>query len=142
MPPQQQAVIPVALKALTAYIRRAEELDRDVVNPDAPVIAYFCRKYAMEKGISTRQGQSSPEINGFLLGLMDTLEEDKRALGASALDDTGAITCENYAHSIFAKADEEDRAGTATGETAKGFYKASAFFDILEQFGDMDPETQ
>lgn len=134
----QPMVIPAQLKPLTAFIRRAEEMDRDTMNADASIIAFYCRKYAMEKGIQMKL--STPEINAFLFSLMDTLETCKQTLQIS--DDTGSITCENYAHSIFAKADDEDRAGNATKETAKGFYTASTFFDILEQFGELDAETQ
>ena len=131
-------IIPEKLKALTAFIRRAEELDKDTANPDAQVIAYFCRKYAMEKGMKMKL--NAPEINAFLFNLMDNLEKSKQTLNVS--DGAGAITCENYAHSIFSKYDEEDRAGNATKMTAKGFYTASTFFDILEQFGELDSEVQ
>ena len=135
---QPPMVIPAQLKPLTSFIRRAEELDRDTMNPDASVIAFYCRKYAMEKGIQMKL--SGPEINAFLFSLMDTLETCKQTLQVN--DDTGSITCENFAHSIFLKADDEDRSGNATKDTAKGFYTASTLFDILEQFGELDAETQ
>ena len=131
-------IIPEKLKPLTAFIRRAEELDKDTANPDAQIIAYFCRKYAMEKGIKMKL--NAPEINTFLFSLMDNLEKSKQTLIVS--EETGAVTCENYAHSVFSKYDEEDRAGNATKMTAKGFYTASTFFDILEQFGELDAEVQ
>ena len=131
-------MIPEKLKPLTAFIRRAEELDKDTANPDAQIIAYFCRKYAMEKGMKMKL--NTPEINTFLFNLMDNLEKSKQTLNVS--DEAGAVTCENYAHSVFSKYDEEDRAGNATKMTAKGFYTASTFFDILEQFGELDSEVQ
>ena len=43
--------IPASLKGLTAYIKRAEELDRETSNPDSKIIAYFCRTFAMERGM-------------------------------------------------------------------------------------------
>ena len=70
---------------------------------------------------------------------MDQLELSKKNLVISK--DSGAITCENYAHNIFAKADDEYRAGESTKETARNFYAASTFFDILEQFGELDEEN-
>jgi vacuolar protein sorting-associated protein VTA1 len=37
-------------------------------------------------------------------------------------------------------ADEEDRAGLADKETAMRFYMAGNIFDVLAQFGDLEPE--
>lgn len=64
------------------------------------------------------------------------------------------MMCENFALSVFDMADQEDRAGMANKETARVFYNgtdqyhshfmlilASSFFDILEQFGDLDEEV-
>lgn len=160
------SVIPPQLKILTAFIRRAEEvrrspqslffdletfdliitslclqspsskLDNDRQNPDSALIAYYCRAYAVDKGIKMRI--DGAEVNTFLFGLMDSLELSKKALVIN--NDSGAVTCENYAHNIFAKADDEYRAGESTKETAKNFYAASSFFDILEQFGPLDEE--
>lgn len=78
------------------------------------------------------------EVNTFLFGIMDSLEMTKRTLVIN--NDSGAITCENYAYNVFAKADDEYRAGESTKETARNFYAASSFFDILEQFGPLDEE--
>jgi vacuolar protein sorting-associated protein VTA1 len=93
----------------------------------------------MEKGIKLKS--KSPDVNTFLLSLMNALEASKKVIGPIK-DDAGAVTCENFALSIFTKADEEDRAGVATKDTAKTFYAAATFFDILEQFGDLDQEIQ
>ena len=49
--------------------------------------------------------------------------------------------CENFAFTIFMKAEEEDRSGKITGATAKQFYAAALMFDVCEQFGDLDPEV-
>jgi hypothetical protein len=67
------------------------------------------------------------------------------------------VVCESYAVTVFSKADEEDRDGYANKETARQFYNgidprkyimlrllicvASTFFDILDQFGDVDDEV-
>lgn len=131
-------VIPAPLKPLTAFIRRAEELEKDHLNPDSFIIAYYCRAYAMEKGIKMKL--SSPEINAFLMNMMDALELTKKSIVVN--DDSGSATCENYAYDIFSMADNEDRSGVATKDTAKQFYSASTFFDILEQFGELDSECQ
>ena len=83
---------------------------------------------------------NSPEINAFLMNLMDSLESTKKMLQID--ERNGAAICENYAHSLFLKADDEDRSGDATKDTAKTFYSASTFFEILEQFGDVDEEIK
>jgi vacuolar protein sorting-associated protein VTA1 len=90
----------------------------------------------MDKGIKMKL--NSPEVNTFLITLMDSLELSKKSLQISS--GTGASICENYALSVFDKADDEDRAGMANKLTAKTFYTASTFFDILEQFDELDPE--
>ncbi|CAM9846272.1 unnamed protein product, partial [Heterosigma akashiwo] len=45
-----------------------------------------------------------------------------------------------FAHAVFARADEEDRAGLADKGTARTFYAAANFYDALAQFGDLAPE--
>lgn len=49
--------------------------------------------------------------------------------------------CENFAFSLFTRADDEDRSGNITKNTAKAFYSASNMFDVLEQFGNLDSEV-
>jgi vacuolar protein sorting-associated protein VTA1 len=72
--------IPPGFKAILPYIRRAEELDKDVTRPESKLIAYFCRQYAMELGIKLRENDTSPEATEFLLSLMDKLEREKNDL--------------------------------------------------------------
>jgi hypothetical protein len=48
---------------------------------------------------------------------------------------------EGFALSVFAKADKQDRAGRADLGTAKTFYAASIFFEILSQFGPVPPDV-
>lgn len=128
--------IPPEMKVLTAFIRRGEELEKDQTNPDCNIVAYYCKTYAMEKGIKMKL--SSPEVNTFLITLMDSLESSKKSLQINP--ESGPSICEMHALSVFDKADDEDRAGEANKATAKTFYTASTFFDILEQFGELDPE--
>jgi vacuolar protein sorting-associated protein VTA1 len=130
--------IPNSLKALSPFIKRAEDLDKEVSNPDAAIVAYYCRTYAMEKAI--KMGLRDSEVQSFLLSLMDTLESSKKNLQIS--DEKGSIICENFAQSIFLKADEEDRLECANKLTAKQFYSAGTYFDILELFGELDLDSQ
>lgn len=114
------------------------KLDQEVNDPDSSLIAYYCRSYAVDKGIKLRI--DDPAVNTFLFSLMDTLESSKKSLPTN---DSGAaaVTCENYAYNIFSKADDEYRSGESTKDTARQFYAASTFYDILEQFGPLDEEV-
>jgi len=128
--------IPPAFKPLTTYIRRAEELDKDVCNSNASVVAYHCRMYAIDKGMKLGLPQSECE---FLFKIMGVIEKSPHT---SLSKDIGKTTCEDFALHVFHIADDEDRgAAGATMGTAKTFYSASAYFDILEQFGELEPDV-
>ncbi|RHY02688.1 hypothetical protein DYB25_003706 [Aphanomyces astaci] len=126
--------IPATFKAVTPFIRRAEELDRDRSRPESQMVAYYCRQYAMELGIKLRNHDASDEASNYLLSLMEALELEMRSLPAHTHEE-GRIICENFAYDIFMRADEEDRNGGSNKNTARTFYAAGSFFDILKQFG-------
>ncbi|EEY66038.1 vacuolar protein sorting-associated protein VTA1 [Phytophthora infestans T30-4] len=136
----QPVKVPPTFKTLLPFIRRAEELDRDTSRPESKLIAYFCRQYAMELGIKLRENDSSNEATDYLLSLMDRLEEEKNKL-PDFTQEEGKEICEDFAMEIFSKADDEDRAGMATKSTARTFYAAGTFFDILSQFGDLSEDV-
>ncbi len=71
--------------------------------------------------------------------MMTRLEKDKKSLPISESD--RKMICEKFAFKVFATADDEDRAGNATMETARTFNAAGTFFDILEQFGELSSEV-
>lgn len=75
----------------------------------------------------------------FLFALFDKAEALKASLNIQGIEDQRKSICESFALSVFAQADDEDRAGNSSMETAKAFYAASIFFDVLEQF---DPELE
>lgn len=128
--------IPPDLKKITAYIRRAEELDRDAArNPESRLVAYYCRQYAVQQGIPL--AASSAAAKTCLTAILETLEQEKTAMQAFTADEAGYL-CRLFAQKVFDKADAQDRAGTASKETAKTFYTAATFWQILEQFGSGD----
>eukprot|EP00644_Phytophthora_capsici_P000222 jgi/Phyca11/503652/fgenesh2_kg.PHYCAscaffold_4_\ len=135
----QPVKVPPTFKTLLPFIRRAEELDRDTSRPESKLIAYFCRQYAMELGIKLRENDSSNEATDYLLSLMDRLEDEKNKLPDFSQEE-GKEICEDFAMEIFSKADDEDRAGMANKSTARTFYAAGTFFDILNQFGDISED--
>jgi vacuolar protein sorting-associated protein VTA1 len=119
--------VPPVLKPLTPFIQRGEEMKK--ANTDASrVVCFFCLKYAMELGMGLND--KSPECKAFLMELMNDLESCKVKMD----DATAKSTCEDFAMSVFARADEIDRAGHADKSTAQSFYAAATFFDLLKQF--------
>ena len=48
------------------------------------------------------------------------------------------MLCRKFANKVFDKADKVDRAGMANKSTAKSFYAAASFLDMLQQFEDGD----
>jgi vacuolar protein sorting-associated protein VTA1 len=127
--------IPEQLKPISQYIRKAEELDKDSTNPDSRVVAYCCRFYAVDKAIKMKL--KIPEVSVFLQETMGNLEKNKVTLTT----DERKLVCERFAFKVFSIADDEDRAGVATKKTAQTFHAAATFFDILEQFGDLESDV-
>ncbi|TDH65123.1 uncharacterized protein CCR75_008914 [Bremia lactucae] len=136
----QPVKVPPTFKSLLPFIRRAEELDRDTSRPESKLIAYFCRQYAMELGIKLRENDPSNESTDYLLSLMDRLEYEKNKLPEFSQEE-GKEICEDFALEIFSKADDEDQTGMANKSTARTFYAAGTFFDILNQFGEISDDT-
>lgn len=120
-------------KMLIPFVQRAQEVEKA-----EPKIAYYCRMYALEQGLEIKSGRA-PEITGLLQALMGKLEKDKAVLQLDSKGD--ALYCENFALTVFNRADRVDRAGRADKATAVTFYAASYFFEILRQFGDPQPDT-
>jgi len=127
--------IPVAVKAVGQYVKRAEEIEKDLTNPDGSVIAFWCRQWAIERSIPYYSEES---VSAFIGELMDTQERNKAAAGDKTL---GKSICENHAHLVFGRADADDRAGKVDKMTAKLFYNAASFLDILEQFEELQEDS-
>ncbi|CAN6201697.1 unnamed protein product [Urochloa humidicola] len=121
-------------KGLLPYLQRADELQKH-----EPLVAYYCRLYAMEKGLRIPQKERTKTTNSILISLMNQLEKDKKTLTLGPDDN---LHLEGFALNVFAKADKQDRAGRADINTAKTFYAASIFFEILNQFGELQPDIE
>lgn len=133
--------LPPELKKVTPYIRRAEELDRDKANAESRLVAYYCRQYAVHSGIALAQSPASKTALGSIL---NDLEKEKVAMSAFTREESKFL-CTQFAMKIFQKADAEDRAGQAGKNTAKSFYAAASFMEILQQFytdGDESEERE
>ena len=125
--------IPPELKKISAYIRRAEELDKDTGNAESRVVAYYCRQYAVHVGIPL--ASTSPAAKEVLGALLGALETEKPAMDNFTRDEAKFL-CKSFADKVFNKADEEDRLGVASKATAKTFYAAATFLQIVDQFCD------
>ncbi|KAL5700119.1 hypothetical protein ACHQM5_025608 [Ranunculus cassubicifolius] len=121
-------------KLLLPYLQRADELQKHEL-----LVAYYCRLYAMERGLKFPNKDRTKTTNSILISLMNQLEKDKKSLKLGPDD---SLYVEGFASNVFAKADKQDRAGRADLNTAKTFYAASIFFEILTQFGDVQPELE
>lgn len=130
--------LPAKLKPIGHYIKTAAEHDkRD------PVVAYYCRFYAVKKGIEI--DSSSPECKKYLLGLMDFLEKQKQAAEADSPiknEVIGQAHVENYALKVFLYADNEDRAGRFNKNVVKSFYTAGMLFDVLSVFDEVSEDIE
>jgi vacuolar protein sorting-associated protein VTA1 len=57
-------------KGLLPYLQRADELQKH-----EPLVAYYCRLYAMEKGMRIPQKERTKTTNSLLISLMNQLEK-------------------------------------------------------------------
>ncbi|XP_074846561.1 vacuolar protein sorting-associated protein VTA1 homolog isoform X2 [Carettochelys insculpta] len=129
--------LPAQFKSLQHHLRTAQELDKR-----EPVVAYYCRLYAMQTGM--KLDSKTPECRKFLSKLMDHLEAMKKHLGdneAITQEIVGCAHVENYALKMFLYADNEDRAGRFHKNMIKSFYTASLLIDVLSVFGELTEEN-
>ncbi|KAJ9531220.1 hypothetical protein QJQ45_006662 [Haematococcus lacustris] len=78
------------------------------------------------------------DINGLVASTLASLEKSKLTLTLDQESDR--YHCESFALKIFSNADRTDRAGRADVNTAKAFFAASFFLEILNQFGPLDAD--
>ncbi|OWF45848.1 vacuolar protein sorting-associated protein VTA1 homolog [Mizuhopecten yessoensis] len=123
--------LPANLKAIQHYLKTATEHDkRD------PVVAYYCRLYAMQKGMEI--DRQSPDCRSFLVALMEYMETMKTSMQDEAITNevVGQAHVEDYALKVFLFADNEDRAGRFNKNVVKSFYSSGMLFDVLSVFGE------
>lgn len=123
--------IPLELKKITQYIRRAEELSKQSnPSPETLIVAYHCRQYAVQMGIPLA---TTPDSKKCLGDILTTLEQHRSKMGNFSKNEKYKI-CRDFAFKIFDKADQQDRAGKSDKGNARTFYAAASFLDILKQF--------
>uniref|UniRef100_A0AAY5KCT7 Vacuolar protein sorting-associated protein VTA1 homolog n=1 Tax=Esox lucius TaxID=8010 RepID=A0AAY5KCT7_ESOLU len=129
--------LPPQLKSIQHHLRTAQEHEkRD------PVVAYYCRLYAMQTGM--KLDSKTPECRKFLVKLMDQLETMKKELADNdsiTQEVVGNAHIENYALKMFLYADNEDRSGRFHKNMIKSFYTSSLLLDVLSVFGELSEEN-
>ncbi len=117
------ASVSESLKAIKAYLLRAEELDK-AQDDKTKLVAYHCRTYAIELGLTLND--KTPESNNCLMQIMQRLESDKAslALTAASLDEKQEIVS-SFALRVWNGANKHDREGKSDKETARSFYVGS-----------------
>ncbi|MCO5605943.1 hypothetical protein L7F22_060129 [Adiantum nelumboides] len=121
-------------KALLPYLRRANEIQKY-----EPLVAYHCRCYARNRVLKIRSIERTKSIEIMLSTLDQQLAKDTKSIQLSSKD---SLYIENFAMSMFMRADKQERCGNVEMRTAKTFYAASLFFEILQNFGGVRLDVQ
>ncbi|XP_024146927.1 vacuolar protein sorting-associated protein VTA1 homolog [Oryzias melastigma] len=128
---------PAPLRSIQHYLRTAQEHEkRD------PVVAYYCRLYAMQTGM--KLDSKTPECRKFLVKLMDQLETMKKEFSDNesiTQEVVGNAHIENYALKLFLYADNEDRSERFHKNMIKSFFTSSLLLDVLSVFGELSEEN-
>jgi hypothetical protein len=128
--------VPSSLAAIAKYLKLAKKVEKV-----EPIMAHFCRNYAVQVGINERAKTNDEDSKKYLYQLLDVLEKDKEEL----IEKLNGLNKEEYTLSfalkVFKRADDEDRQEMATKATASAFYDAALFLDVFKQFGTLDEET-
>ncbi|XP_022711167.1 vacuolar protein sorting-associated protein VTA1 homolog isoform X1 [Varroa jacobsoni] len=128
--------VPESLKPIAPYIRIAAEHDSR-----NPVIAYWCRFYALATGLKMNK---SLEARAYLADLMSFLEEMKaanRQNEAFTNDIIAQSHIEGHALKLFAWADQQDRNSNFDKSVVRAFHAAGYIFEVLNNFGELGEET-
>eukprot|EP00947_MAST-08B_sp_MAST-8B-sp1_P006502 g6502.t1 len=95
----------------------------------------------MDLGIKLNKAAPNPtDSQGFLMELMTRLEADKKQIPAYQPEEAKEFV-KSFALNVFKRADDEDREGRANKQTAKTYYAAASFFDVMKQFGELDEDV-
>jgi vacuolar protein sorting-associated protein VTA1 len=126
------ATFPKILKPILPFLQRANDFEKR-----APLVAFYCRTYAAQLGITIIQSSQTKEEEPtrMLIDLMDKLESDKQQLNANT--EEGRATVELFALKMFKKADDADRAGRHDAIVARLFYASSVLMEVTKQFGEL-----
>ncbi|KAG8939275.1 hypothetical protein FRC03_006416 [Tulasnella sp. 419] len=125
--------IPLELKPITPFLRRAQELKlKD------PTMNYWCTYYAIVQGVHLKPRER--DSRNYLIKLMQPLEAVREDRNSNVIteNDAACAYIETFALHVFDNADHEDRRGTASRQTARKFLAAANFLELLRVFEEYD----
>jgi vacuolar protein sorting-associated protein VTA1 len=127
---------PAQLKAIQSYMKIAQDVERV-----DPIVSYWVRLFSTESALKI--DRDSPECKTFLSALILWLEKFKSSHKdneAVSNQTVGQAHFENFAMSLFNKADTLDRDGTANKNTVRMFFMAAVLFEAMAVFGPLTDE--
>uniref|UniRef100_A0A6G1S6H6 Vacuolar protein sorting-associated protein VTA1 n=1 Tax=Aceria tosichella TaxID=561515 RepID=A0A6G1S6H6_9ACAR len=127
---------PIQLKAIQSYMKIAQDVERI-----DPVVSYWVRLFSTETALKI--DRDSPECKKFLSVLIEWLEKFKtthKENEAVSNQTVGQAHFENFAMTLFNKADTLDRGGTANKNTVRMFFMAAVLFEAMSVFGPLTEE--
>mmetsp|Transcript_16844 Transcript_16844/g.23584 ORF Transcript_16844/g.23584 Transcript_16844/m.23584 type:complete len:371 (-) Transcript_16844:218-1330(-) len=127
--------VPPAFKSLKKYLSQARALDKV-----HPVAAYYCRYQFLQKGFAMPKEQRDADAGKFLGDLLTELERAKSTLPSDKSEKQKSIQA--FALNVFRIADDEDRAGNASKQTAVKFRTSSILFEVSELLGELSEDVQ
>ncbi|KAI1128756.1 Vta1 like-domain-containing protein [Nemania abortiva] len=136
------ANIPSQLKpaGITPFVVRAAQLESA-----KPVIAYWCYYWVVQQILKKQLHNADGECLEFTTTIMDKLEQMKtdQAENDAILDDVaGQAYVEQFAQETFDRALRPLKANKVTQQTASTFEAAATFFQLVNIWGQPEPETQ
>lgn len=117
---------PYQLKPFKRYLVQANQIQK--VNP---VVAYYCRLFALTKMIQDPKSKKDPVVMDFVKDLMNRLEKDKSVVGDKEED---YVVVKGMADGVFDRADTEDKEDGATIKTSHAFMTSFVLFEVLDVF--------
>lgn len=131
-------VVPAELRSIGSIAARADELA--VVEP---TVAYWSRCWIVQRSIELLKGSRSPEVETYLLSVLELLEQMKvQHQGLKDIEDlaSGKAKVETFALQVFENADREARSKKADKATSLKFLAAAAFLEVCQVFGKPDKD--
>lgn len=122
------------LKNITKYLQQAKKLEKL-----DPLVCYYCRLYALQVGIKIQN--KSPDDLKLIGQIMTWMEQNQSVVQGLSKEDARAHV-ENFALQVFSQADNEDRNGHITKQTAASFMAAYTFMDVTRQFGELASDIE
>lgn len=103
------ASFPPSLKSVKQFLLQAKKVEK--LNP---LVAYYCRMHALSVSMKLPKDvrEADSALMPFVLSLMDELEAEKAQLSLDQTEDVNIVKA--FANSIFDKADNDDRSGSAS----------------------------